>query len=763
MKKIILIILITLALIGCRQGDNMATIGEEVNGELVTTNVTDSTDIFNNTVHQNYPNGTEYQEGTGIYQNTGDDIVVPAYAAEDTYTLNQIVFKDSLVKKVIGVEGDFPKQPEDYTNTDTSFDDDDWQYRYMKFKTIPSEGSLLGVKISSSGMGNKGIFFKSDGTKMYSVGTTEGGDIYQATLDPAWDLSSADYDEVSVSTQSYAPSDVFFKPDGTKMYEVDVASDKIYQYTLDTPWDLSSADYDSVSIATQGGGTTGIFFKSDGTKMYEIDFGNDKIYQSTLNPAWDLSSADYDEVSVSTQSSEPHGVVFNTDGTKMYEVDVSSDKIYQYTLDTPWDLSSADYDEVSVSTQGGYPAGISFNSDGTKMYETNVGGAEGSYYYEYVLGTAWDVSTAFYSVFPAYHEETRDSVDYTYKIEEDGGDYTFTSTKDEISDNYTPMTYHTHLDDTSLEPKAYIGTNGTWLAKTLIVRPTGVYIRTSIDAAIEYETLTDYQFSTVDFISNVVGFNYIRYTNPYRPFDGTNITPAIFTSPMTYTVKGLEEFNSFTLAKVLASSITYSFTLPSGDDNYALWLDGAEVGSGGNGIVKVNTASINCDRDGDGVLSKYPTTVAFYADYQMPTDSTVEISLTHDENISLGDFTLNNSITGGFTNLDFTHGIQDFNDYTPDAWGNIPESVKAIVTKFNVTVDIYLENYDHCVSFNESIAGKFVTIDASDSGGEATDSLTIFASLIRRVRVTGVTAKTVVKDGELYRMAGVSLAVQEIV
>lgn len=236
----------------------------------------------------------------------------------------------------------------------------------------------------------------------------------------------------------------------------------------------------------------------------------------------------------------------------------------------------------------------------------------------------------------------------------------------------------------------------------------------------------------------------IGATNQYKPFDGQNITPAISTSPMTYTIKADEPFNSFTLAKVKASQITYTFKNSSGT------------------TIKTDTATIDLKRDELGILSDYPTTVTFYANQQMEANSTVEITLTYDDEIELGDFTLNNSVDSGFTNLTFSHGIKDYNDYTPDAFGNIPESVKAIVTTFDVTVDVPITNYDYMVSFLESIAGKNVTIDGSDSNGEVADSESVFASLTRRVRVVSPNIATKVKDNSLDRMATLKFKVQEI-
>lgn len=238
----------------------------------------------------------------------------------------------------------------------------------------------------------------------------------------------------------------------------------------------------------------------------------------------------------------------------------------------------------------------------------------------------------------------------------------------------------------------------------------------------------------------------IGYINPLKPFDGQNITPAISSSPMTYKITGTEEFNAFTLAKVLATSVTYTFR----DETTA--------------IIKTATVAIDCKRDTNGILSLYPTTVVYYADQQMPIGSTVEITITNTEgNVELGDFPLNNTIDSGYTDLTFSHGIIDYNEYTPDAWGNIPEAVKAIVTTFKVTLDFPLSNYDYAVSFNESISGKNVTIDASDSNGAVADGETIFGALTRRVRVTSPSISSKIKDGKLDTMATLSLTVEEIV
>jgi sugar lactone lactonase YvrE len=130
-----------------------------------------------------------------------------------------------------------------------------------------------------------GMFFKPDGTGFYIVGAVTDS-VYQYSLSTAWDLSTASYASKSFSVQSQAggPSGVFFKSDGTKMYVVNDgsgATNAVYQYSLSTAWDVSTASYDSVtySVATQADAPRELFFSSDGTKMYIADSNNTTVYQ----------------------------------------------------------------------------------------------------------------------------------------------------------------------------------------------------------------------------------------------------------------------------------------------------------------------------------------------------------------------------------------------------------------------------------------------------------------------------------------------------
>lgn len=219
------------------------------------------------------------------------------------------------------------------------------------------------------------IRFNNDGTKLYVMGVV-GDDINQYTLSTAFDLSTASYDSVSfsVASQETDPYGLAFNNDGTKMYITGNVSDSVFQYTLSPGFDLSTASYDSVSLNVNSQDTipTGIIFNNTGSKMYMIGQSSDQIHQYTLTADFNLSTASYDNVSFSIASEEtsPMDMAFNSDGTKMYIVGSSSDTVFQYSLPTAYDLSTASYDSVSfnVNTQDSNPRSLVFNNNGTKMY-----------------------------------------------------------------------------------------------------------------------------------------------------------------------------------------------------------------------------------------------------------------------------------------------------------------------------------------------------------------------------------------------------------
>ena len=210
-----------------------------------------------------------------------------------------------------------------------------------------------------------------------------------------WDISTASYvQNFSVSTEETLPTDIFFKPDGTKMYIIGLQVDEVNEYDLSTAWDISTASYvQNFSVTTQELQPQALFFKPDGTRMYVLGRSGDDVNEYNLSTAWDISTASYQRLWQSSEEGIPQGLSFKPDGTKLYIIGRSTTAVNEYDLSTAWNVTTSSYvQNFSVSTEETLPAGLFFKPDGTKMYITGPSLDVN----QYDLSTAWDISTASY-------------------------------------------------------------------------------------------------------------------------------------------------------------------------------------------------------------------------------------------------------------------------------------------------------------------------------------------------------------------------------
>ncbi|MEL0013971.1 MAG: beta-propeller fold lactonase family protein [Rhodospirillales bacterium] len=217
----------------------------------------------------------------------------------------------------------------------------------------------------------------------------------------AWDISEAVYGNESAKIFGLTPRGVIFKPDGTKMYTLDAYTGQIREFTAPQPWNtygISGSDTTyTYSVTSQEGAPSAMYFKPDGTKLYVAGYSSDAVYEYALSTAWDLSTASYNNKtkSVSNEETNPTGLFFKSDGTKMYVCGTTGDDINEYDLTTAWDITTASYSQnFSVSAQDTLPREIYFKSDGLTMW---IVGDTGNTIEEYSLSTAWDISTASYA------------------------------------------------------------------------------------------------------------------------------------------------------------------------------------------------------------------------------------------------------------------------------------------------------------------------------------------------------------------------------
>lgn len=216
-------------------------------------------------------------------------------------------------------------------------------------------------------------------------------------------VSGASYDSVSfdLSTITNSPTGMFLKPDGTKMYITGPFGSlaNVFEFDFGTNYDVSTLSWNGTSrfeVATQEGNARDVFFKPDGTKMYIVGYNTDAVHQYTLSSPWDVTTASYDSVSksVAAQTDNPEDLVISGTGDVMFVADSDNEAIHEYVLSTPWNVSTATYssgNSLSVSSQETAIQGLTVTDNGTRLFFI---GSNADIVREYHLSLSWSLSTA---------------------------------------------------------------------------------------------------------------------------------------------------------------------------------------------------------------------------------------------------------------------------------------------------------------------------------------------------------------------------------
>jgi DNA-binding beta-propeller fold protein YncE len=97
---------------------------------------------------------------------------------------------------------------------------------------VSTASFLQSFSVSSEETGPNALFFSPNGDVMFVTGNT-GDDINEYFLSTAWDVSTAAYvQNFSVASQETFPTGLFFKSDGSKVYIAGIGgTSTIYQYS----------------------------------------------------------------------------------------------------------------------------------------------------------------------------------------------------------------------------------------------------------------------------------------------------------------------------------------------------------------------------------------------------------------------------------------------------------------------------------------------------------------------------------------------------
>ena len=171
--------------------------------------------------------------------------------------------------------------------------------------------SAANINITSAGTGSfkvkqsvttlTDIKFKPDGTRMYVA--RNGLITYEYLLSSSWDISTAtlNYTLSGSSPVVFSSQGVTFSADGRKMFTTGVNANGIYSYNLSTPWVLSTAVVDQVKKTISYSNAYALELKPDASKFFVADSASNTIAEydwSTMSPS--TISENGHTVSVST-------------------------------------------------------------------------------------------------------------------------------------------------------------------------------------------------------------------------------------------------------------------------------------------------------------------------------------------------------------------------------------------------------------------------------------------------------------------------------
>ena len=253
------------------------------------------------------------------------------------------------------------------------------------------------VKINTWDKGPQGLWFSSNGMKMFVTGY-EHDNVNEFTLTAPYCIATKSFvSAFDVSAQATAPTDLAFNPWGDKMYVLQAAGSEIYEYKLSTRWTVSSASYvDSFDLSTEDFQPRGLEFTPTGDRMFILGSGGDEINQYDLSVRWDVSTASASchpcfEIS---NEEELEGLAFNRTGDKMFIQGYGSDNVNEYDLSVRWDVSTASLSYTFDIPEGGahkQSRDLTFDPTGKRMYILDD---QRDRIIIYELSTAWNLSSA---------------------------------------------------------------------------------------------------------------------------------------------------------------------------------------------------------------------------------------------------------------------------------------------------------------------------------------------------------------------------------
>lgn len=247
------------------------------------------------------------------------------------------------------------------------------------------------------------IAFQIDGSSLYY--TVNGLILVRVMLTVPWDITGTGtlMTKFPAELNNYVLNSMTFKPEGDRMYILDIANNKIGEFSLPIPWDLTTVNFIGEISPSVVSNQNDIHIRSNGKEIFTFDSVLDSLFKFHFNKNWIISTASYfPNVQFLTISDEIRAVKWRPDGLKcMVLIAGATDKIIELTVPTPFNLEGfTETASLTVGAQESNPSGMDWSDDGKVII---IIGSTVKAINSYNVTTGWDLSTAspFQSVIPS--------------------------------------------------------------------------------------------------------------------------------------------------------------------------------------------------------------------------------------------------------------------------------------------------------------------------------------------------------------------------
>lgn len=209
-------------------------------------------------------------------------------------------------------------------------------------------------------------YHNGDGSKAFSV---YGNTLLEYDLSTSYDVTTASSSTSNAVSLDNDLQGVFFNSDGSKMFLAGNETDSIYEYELTTPYDIATASYSNSSLDTSGevGGLGGAASNADGTEIYTLAPSEGAVYTYNLSTGFDLSTASYNGQKFNfPELSSLQDLAISGGGRRFYVTVNNPDKIIEFVSTTPYDITQLTR-SYSIDSLSGTPAAVGL-SNGTKLH-----------------------------------------------------------------------------------------------------------------------------------------------------------------------------------------------------------------------------------------------------------------------------------------------------------------------------------------------------------------------------------------------------------